>query len=112
MAKKKAAAPPPLKRAQRRPKKQKYKIVDVPLRNAHYINGRQYGPGVVKVPLNIARTLREQERRMQENDDIFYGKRAFIIGAGGRSIPVNYDSFDAEYAAAAPLGVATAGRFN
>ncbi len=85
--------------------------VEVELRAQHSINGRPYGPGRIKVRKDVAAVLLEQERRAQEHEDIFYGKRAYIVGPGLRPIQVPYDSFDAALTAAIPFGVASSTGF-
>lgn len=73
---------------------QRAKLEEVILKAPHWINGTTYGPGRVTVTWDIAQVLRENERRVQENNDNFDGKKAAYIGPSGRRIPVPYDIFD------------------
>jgi hypothetical protein len=73
---------------------QRAKPEEVILKAPHWINGTAYGPGRVSVAWDVAQVLRENERRVQENNDNFDGKRAAYIGPSGRRMPVPYDMFD------------------
>jgi len=79
--------------------------VDVILSQPCYINGRMYGPGRVRVPGPMARTLMDLDRYATEAERNFDPghKRAFIIGARGARREIPYDSFDYHYGNAAPV---------
>jgi len=61
----------------------------------HSINGKQYGPGVVKVHPDLAAMLMEQESRFRDTEDMIRKGGGAIIGYGNRIIPVNPAIFDA-----------------
>lgn len=60
----------------------------------HWINGIAYGPGRVTVSEDIAMTIRENERRLQENNEAFDGRKAAFIGPKNRAQAVPYELFD------------------
>lgn len=90
------------------------RLEDVVLRTSHNINGQQYGPGRVKVPEGIAAMLREQESRVVESEERFYGQRAFLVARvqtpggirGVKPMPVPYETFTDSLNAANPMGTA------
>jgi hypothetical protein len=63
----------------------------------HWINGVCYGPGRVTVPEDLAAVIRENERRLQENNAAFEGKKAAFIGPKNRAQYVPYEFFDSPY---------------
>lgn len=69
-------------------------IEEVNLLAPHWINGIAYGPGRVRVPAELAKVLRENERRVQENNAAFEGKKAAYIGPMNRAMHVPYQLFE------------------
>jgi len=80
----------------------------VTLRRGHNVNGAVYGPGSVKLPGPLARELSAREYHADQQEEIFRGERAAIIGgqtAQGthrvKFVPV--ETFTESYGAAMPV---------
>lgn len=71
------------------------KVVQMTLTMPHWINGTAYGPGVVRVPADLARVFEENERRVTQNEaDLFGGGKAAFIGPNNRRMPVPMQMMD------------------
>ena len=82
--------------------------VELHLLARHNVGGRQYGPGVVRVPRKIADVLQEGERRAATNDANFAGGRAFMVGPGRGNVRVREvapEYFDSSLNSGVPFGV-------
>jgi hypothetical protein len=82
----------------------------VHLKRGHDINGTVYGPGTLTLPGQIARELSNREYHADQQDAIFRGERAAIIGgrtAQGshrvRFVPV--ETFADSYGSAMPVEI-------
>ncbi len=85
------------------------RLVELVLRTSHSINGQPYGPGRVTVREDIAAMLREQEQRVAEGEERFYGRRAFLVGRGLKAREVPYDTFEDSAQNAPEIGTAHKG---
>lgn len=85
------------------------RLEQVVLRTSHNINGQPYGPGVVMVREDIAAMLREQECRVAEGEERFYGRHAYLVGRGLKPRRVPYETFDDNAVNAPPIGTAHKG---
>lgn len=100
VATKKPAAAKPKRPASTKVTKhlEKARPVTIHLDVQHSINGRNYGPGDVRVPTKIANVLLEQERRSKESEDRLWEARSHIVVASqsgpNRKYSVANDSFD------------------
>lgn len=86
------------------------KPFQVTLRRGHNVNGTVYGPGTVTLPGPLARELSAREYHANQQEEVFRGERAAIIGGRTRQgshrvtfVPV--ETFSESYGAAMPMDV-------
>ena len=84
--------------------------VDIVLLAKHNLSDHIYGPGKVTVPVDVAKTLLENDGRAAWTDHNFASTRACVIGPGrhkgGLSVTeVAPEYFDTQYLGAVPFGV-------
>ena len=60
----------------------------------HTINGHSFGPGVCEVPAELVQIILENEQKNAAEERGLTTRRAFMIGAGNRAIPVAPETFD------------------
>lgn len=96
-------------RKPRRPRDNQAKLnlpVPVTLKFRHDINGIPYGPGTVTVSRALAAVLTDNESRVVEQEAVFRGTRAAIIGpltpSGHRAHFVRPEVFEGAYGDAVP----------
>lgn len=84
------------------------KPFQVRLRRGHNVNGVVYGPGTVTLPGPLARELSAREYHADQQEEVFRGERAAIIGGRTRQgshrvtfVPV--ETFSESYGAAMPI---------
>jgi hypothetical protein len=70
------------------------RLVDVVLTMPHWVNGKNYGPGRVRVPESSVSGFLDTEQRVRQNDANMMGRQAAFIGPGNRKMPVPYEHFD------------------
>ena len=92
------------RRAARRGDIEKYQPRTIDLKYVHSINGVQYA-GRCRVRADVAAVLLEQDQRADATESVFQSKRAGLIRPGGRTVMVDYDTFDASFANAAPIAI-------
>lgn len=69
---------PPL----RAPHKKRDEKVEVQLQIRHHVNGKSYGPGMVRVPESLANQFLNTEARAADKELSLVQQRAYIITAG------------------------------
>jgi hypothetical protein len=68
--------------------------MSIELTTRHSINGRDYGPGRVTVPRELALCLLDNEQMFHWSEDYLRSQGSALIGAGNRLIPVSAHYFD------------------
>jgi hypothetical protein len=70
------------------------RLTPATLTMSHVVNGIVWGPGEVKGPNDLIRSLLDAECRARQAEDIFHGTRGVIIGPGHRTKLVPTENFD------------------
>lgn len=70
------------------------RLVTATLTLSHVINGQVWGPGEVKGPNDLIRSLLNAECKARQAEDIFQGSRGMIIGPRHTTKLVPTESFD------------------
>jgi hypothetical protein len=83
-------------------------MMDAKLRFCHSINGKQYGPGLVRLPRATALALLAQEDATQATEEKLRQEGAALIGVGNRLIPVAANFFEGDISTM-PVGMAISG---
>jgi len=70
------------------------RLTPATLTMSHVISGQVWGPGEVKGPNDLIRSLLDAECRARQQEDIFQGSRAMIIGPRNTTKLVPAERFD------------------
>ncbi len=65
--------------------KLKARTIKVTLRRQYNFGGKSYGPGVMELPIHIARPLLRQEDEWNNHEKMLHGTKTSVVGPRGRT---------------------------